>query len=165
MNRHLRWCVSVGFASLLSSAVWAHHSTAVYDYSKSEVLAGTVRQWQYTNPHSFLQILVPDGKGGHSEWSIEAGPVSPVAAKLGWTKNAFKPGEKVTVVIAPMRDGSRAGTVRTVTFADGHVLTALTANIKADESGRPGFGLGLPEIKRATPKPADESKPTEEPRK
>lgn len=137
-------------------AVWAHHSTAMFDYSKSETLVGTVKVWQYTNPHSFLQILVPDGKGGQSEWSIEAGPVSAPAAKLGWTRDAFKPGEAVTVVIAPMKDGTHAGTIRTAKLPDGRVLRAITADIKADKSGQPEFNLGLPEIKRATPKPAAE---------
>jgi hypothetical protein len=164
MNRHLRWCVFPGLAWVLSSAVWAHHSTARYDYSKSETLAGTVKAWQYTNPHSFLQVLVSDGKGGYSEWSIEAGPVSPEAARVGWTLDAFKPGDKVTLVIAPVKDGSHGGTIRTATFSDGRVLTALTANIKAGQSGQPEFGLGLPEIKRATPKPAAQSQPPEEPR-
>lgn len=140
----------------LSSTAWAHHSTAMFDYSKSETLVGTVKTWQYTNPHSFLQILVPDGKGGSSEWSIEAGPVTPIGAKLGWTQDAFKPGDKVTAVVAPMKNGTHGGTIRTATLADGRVLKALTADIKADKDGRPEFNLGLPEIKRATPKPPAE---------
>lgn len=154
----LRLCgwLSALCALCTAPTVWAHHSTAMFDYSKSETLMGTVKLWQYKNPHSYLQILVPDGKGGSREWSIEAGPVSAAGVRRGWTHDAFKVGDKVTVVIAPMKDGTRAGTIRTATFANGRVLTSLTANIGLDRNGQPGFNLKLPEIKRSTPKPPAE---------
>lgn len=133
-------------------ATWAHHSTAIYDYSKRETITGVVREWQYTNPHCFIQMLVPDGKGGQVEWSIEAGTVSQVTTRMGWNKNVMKRGDHVTAVISPMRDGSNGGTLRTLTLPDGKVLSAPTANIEGDETGKPALGLGLPEIKRATPK-------------
>lgn len=138
-------------------AVWAHHSTAIYDYSKRATITGVVRQWQYTNPHCFIQMLVPDGKGGQVEWSIEAGTVSPVTARLGWNRSVMKPGDRVTALISPMRDGSPGGTLRTLTLPDGRVLNAPTANIEGDATGKPAFNLGLPEIKRATPKQEGET--------
>lgn len=151
MNSFRKTWLSLG-CLLASAATWAHHSTAIYDYSQVKSVSGVVRQWQYTNPHCFIQLLVPDGKGGPTEWSIEAGTVSLITARLGWSKDALKSGDKITALISPARDGSPAGTLRSVTFEDGRVLNTPTANVKGDASGKPELGLGLPQIKRATPK-------------
>lgn len=130
--------------------VFAHHSTAMFDYSKSKTLNGVVRVFQWTNPHSFIQVTVPDGKGGQQEWSIECGTPTQMAL-TGWSKTSLKHGDKVTVAIAPLRDGTNGGTLRTATLADGTVLRGAADNFKADESGNP-TGMQLPSLPRATSK-------------
>lgn len=156
MNNFRKTWLSAG-CLLASAATWAHHSTAMYDYSKRATITGVVRVWQYTSPHCFIQLLVPDGKGGQVEWSIESGTVSQITSRMGWNKDVMKPGDHVTALISPMRDGSPGGTLRTLTLPDGRVLNAPTANVEGDATGKPALGLGLPEIKRATPKQPGEA--------
>lgn len=127
----------------------AHHSTAMFDYSKDKKLNGVIRAFQWTNPHSFIQVLVPDEKGGQQEWSVECGTPTQMSM-TGWTKDSLKPGDKVTISIAPLRDGTNGGTLRTATLPDGKVLRGAADNFKVDESGRPS-GIDLPNLQRATP--------------
>ena len=104
--------IPVGFTLLATAMLCAgnaqsHHSYAMYD--KREVkLQGTVKEFQWTNPHIFLQVLVPDASGQMVEWAIEGDGPGQLARK-GWKFNTFKPGDKVTLGIAPLRDGSHAG--------------------------------------------------------
>jgi hypothetical protein len=136
----------------MSALAWAHHSTATFDYSQSKTLQGVVRSFQWGNPHNYIQLVVPDGKGGQEEWSIEAGAPSGVS-RMGWSNNSLKPGDKVTMVIAPMRDGSHSGTVKTVVLPDGKQLIGVAATLES--SGPPGANgpaPGFPTLPRATPK-------------
>ena len=85
----------------------AHHSFAMFD-SRSEVrLTGTVREFQWTNPHSWLQLQVERG-GTTVEYSIELGSPNSMSRR-GWRRTTFRPGDKITAVINPMRDGSPGG--------------------------------------------------------
>lgn len=141
----------IGLGLLIASSIGsAHHSTAMYDYAKSETLKGVVRQFQWTNPHCFLQLLVADGKGGQVEWPIETGTPSGMV-RMGWSKNSLKPGDQVTVVIAPIRDGV-GGTLRTVTLSDGTVLSGIAAGIKIETTGGSSISVDLPEVPKAPPK-------------
>jgi hypothetical protein len=106
----------------LASPAFAHHSGAMFDNEKKVTLQGTVKEFQYTNPHSWLQIVVvgPDGK--QTEWGFEAeGPSTLLRA--GIKAKSFVPGERVTVVGHPMKDGRPAGGLISVTKADGTVLS------------------------------------------
>jgi len=85
----------------------AHHSSAIFDSTKSVTLAGTVKAFQWSNPHCWIQILVPS-EGKTTEWSVEMGSPSQLY-RSGWRPGTLKSGEKVTVVIHPMRDGSKGG--------------------------------------------------------
>jgi hypothetical protein len=110
----------IGSVAGLSLPVWAHHSAAMFDFSKTVTLQGTVKEFQYTNPHSWLQVLVvgPDGKT--VEWGFEAeGPSTLLRA--GIKAKTFRPGDKVTVVANPLRDGRPAGAWISVTAANGAV--------------------------------------------
>lgn len=149
MRMHIRWLMVAGMLSGIAPAV-AHHSTAMFDYSKSKQLSGVVRAFQWTNPHSFIQVLVPDAQGKQQEWSVECGTPTQMAM-TGWSKNSIKPGDKVTISIAPLRDGTNGGTLRTATLADGKVLRGAADNFQIDESGKPS-GIDLPTLQRATPK-------------
>lgn len=104
----------------------AHHSLSAYDITKSIEVAGTIKRFEWTAPHCWLVVTAPDGKGGTTEWSFEAGtPV--VNHKYGWTRNVFKPGEKVTVKAAPVRDGSPHGALMVAEFPDGRKLAGPLA--------------------------------------
>jgi hypothetical protein len=108
-------------ATLVSVAV-AHHSAAMFDHSKTITLKGTVKEFQFTNPHSWLQVLVTGPDGKTVEWGLESeGPSTLLRA--GIQARSFKPGEKVTVVANPMRDGRPAGALLSVTRADGTVYS------------------------------------------
>lgn len=107
-------------AALVSSAV-AHHSAAMFDHSKTITVKGTVKEFQFTNPHSWLQVLVTGADGKTVEWGFESeGPST--LSRVGIQPKSFKAGEKVTVVANPMRDGRPAGALLSVTKADGKVF-------------------------------------------
>ena len=100
---------------------FAHHSFAMFDSSKEVVLVGTIKEFQWTNPHSWVQINVPGPNGKITEWSIEGGSPNGLARK-GWRSTSLKPGDKVTLKTHPMKDGSNGGSLMTVTKADGTVI-------------------------------------------
>jgi hypothetical protein len=100
-------------AVLLAFAVMpagAHHSGAMYDREKDITLEGTVKEWQWTNPHVYLQVLVTDSNGLTTEWSIEGGALTNMK-RAGWERTAFKFGDKVSVVFHPLKSGAAGGTV------------------------------------------------------
>jgi Family of unknown function (DUF6152) len=85
----------------------AHHSTAMFDDKKPVTLQGTVKLFQWTNPHCWIQVLVPS-QGSLNEWSVEMGAPSQLYRK-GWRPATLRPGDKVTVVIHPTKDGTKGG--------------------------------------------------------
>jgi hypothetical protein len=96
----------------------AHHSGAMFDDDKSVTLTGTVKQFQWTNPHCWIQMAVPAQSGPAVEWSVEMGAPFEVF-RTGLRPTTLKAGDKITVVIHPMRDGSHAGLFVSATGADG----------------------------------------------
>ena len=101
---------------VLMSGIWAgaasaHHSFAMFDQAQTKTLVGTVKQVQWTNPHIWVQVLVPDGKGGlPQEWSIEGG--SPNAlSRQGWRRTSIKEGDAVEITIHPLKDGTNGGSM------------------------------------------------------
>lgn len=101
-----------------SSIAAAHHSFAMFDQQKPMTLKADVKEFQWTNPHAWLQVMAPDSKGQLVEWSLELG--SPNAlSRSGIKKNTFKPGDQVTVEIFPLKDGTPGGALSKAVFADG----------------------------------------------
>jgi hypothetical protein len=86
----------------------AHHSFAMFDRTHPAVIEGTVKELQWTNPHVWIQIMVPDGKGGEDEWGVECTSIN-FLSRMGWTRTTLKPGDKVKLTIYPLRDGSHGG--------------------------------------------------------
>jgi len=121
-------CVSrsaVAFAVLLASA-WlsparAHHAGAMFDSTKTLNVDGTVKEFQWTNPHSWLQVLVSDGNGGQDEWSLELGPLVGLQ-RAGWKPRSLQVGDHVKVLFNPLRDGTHGGKLVSVTLPDGRVF-------------------------------------------
>ena len=114
--------VSCAAAMTLGSAAFAHHSAAMFDHDKKVTLQGTVKEFQYTNPHSWLQVLVTGADGKTTEWGFEAeGPSTLLRA--GIKAKTFVAGDKVTIVANPMKDGRPAGALITATKADGTIFS------------------------------------------
>lgn len=90
------------------TGAFAHHSDSMFDKAKERTVEGTVKEFQWTNPHVWLQVMVPDGKGGVIEEGFEVGSPNTMI-RDGWRKDSFVPGDKVTVISHPRRDGSPGG--------------------------------------------------------
>src|ERR1700675_2317069 len=101
-----------------ASPAMAHHSFAMYEPTKTLTFKGTVKSFQWTNPHVIVWVLVqPEGGGAPQEWSLET--TSPgVLTRNGWTRQSLKAGDKVSVTFSPLRDGSRGGGLNSVTLLD-----------------------------------------------
>lgn len=108
-----------------SCAAFAHHSFAMFDQSKQLSLKGTVREFQWTNPHAFIQVDVPNETGGSDMWSVEMNSPNNLR-RQGWKSNQLKPGDKVTVVTNPLRDGKKGGLFVSVTLPDGKQMGDAT---------------------------------------
>ena len=99
-------------------AASAHHSFAMYKPTKTLTFKGTVKTFQWTNPHVILWVLVqPEEGGAAQEWSFET--TSPgVLTRAGWTRLSIKAGDRVSVTFSPLRDGSHGGGLNSVTLLD-----------------------------------------------
>lgn len=117
--------MSLLLVAATGSAV-AHHSFAMFDREKQVTLEGTVREFQWTNPHVFVQLLVKNDKGIDEEWSIE-GASPNMLFRRGWTAQSFKPGDRVTVIMNPLRDGQRGGNFVFARLPDGKTLGDLNS--------------------------------------
>jgi hypothetical protein len=95
----------------------------MFDMTKTVEVKGTVKEFHWTNPHSWVVVGSVDAAGKMVEWSFEAnGPGYLV--RNGWKRESLKPGDKITVMANPMRDGSAGGNIATVVLPDGHELSA-----------------------------------------
>lgn len=90
------------------TGVQAHHSVAAFDRANPATLGGTVKEFKYTNPHTWIYLMVPDGNGGERQWDLEGGAVNMVV-RQGWTNKTLTPGMKVKLLIAPRKDGKDGG--------------------------------------------------------
>ncbi len=118
MNRVRKYTLIAVAAMVTASSAFAHHSFAMFDQSKEVPMQGTVKEFRWTNPHVFVQLLVKTDNGSEVEWSIEM--TSPEhLARVGWRPGTLKPGDKVTLMIHPMRDGTAGGQYVSGTGPDG----------------------------------------------
>jgi hypothetical protein len=125
--------------STVAVSATGHHSTAEFDYSKQQTIKGTVKEVQWTNPHSFIQLLV-DGKGKETvEWAVEIGSPS-INIAMGWKKTSVKRGDVVTLLISPARNGTPLGTLRKLTFEDGRELLGIAGRARPAPAPPPAQG-------------------------
>lgn len=101
--------------------VAAHHSFNMFDDKKEVVLKGEVKEFQWSNPHTWIQLNVTDASGKVVEWSIEGGSPN-LVGRQGWKRNTFKPGDKVEITVHPLRDGQPGGSFMRAVLADGRKL-------------------------------------------
>jgi Family of unknown function (DUF6152) len=122
-------------SAAVTEAALAHHSFAIYDRTKTLTLKGTIKAFQWTNPHCVVWLLIqPAGGGDPQEWSIET--TSPgVLTRSGWTRHSLNPGDHVSVEFNPLRDGSHGGGLNSVTLLD----TGQTLKASFGDSEKPGL--------------------------
>jgi Family of unknown function (DUF6152) len=120
----------------------AHHSFAMFDQSKQLPLTGTVHDFQWTNPHAFIDVDVPNNAGGSDLWKVELNSPNNLK-RQGWKSTQMKTGDKVTVVINPLRDGTKGGLFIAVTLPDGKIM--------GDPTRARGGPINVPQI---DPQPA-----------
>ncbi|HZJ34085.1 MAG TPA: DUF6152 family protein [Vicinamibacterales bacterium] len=109
--------------------VFAHHSPAAFEASKSITLTGTVKEFRWQNPHTWIEVNVPNEKGEQVLWAFEL--TSPTyLVRAGWKSNTLKPGDKVTISGRPLKSGEPGSAIFTsVTLADGRTLGERPARL------------------------------------
>ena len=95
----------------------AHHSFAMFDAGKKVTVAGTVKEFQWTNPHAFILMMVANSDGQVEQWSIEMGGPGGLA-RQGWVPKTLKPGMNISVIMHPLREG-HGGQFLAVMLPDG----------------------------------------------
>jgi hypothetical protein len=114
------WAAALTIVALAPLA--AHHSPAAFEAQKTITLTGTVKEFRWQNPHTWIEIMVPNEKGEQVLWAIEL--TSPTyLVRAGWTSKTLQPGDKVTVVGRPLKSGEPGSAIFTsVTLADGRTM-------------------------------------------
>jgi hypothetical protein len=108
----------------LAAPAYAHHSGAMFDRDKTVELVGTIVSFGWTNPHSWIEIDVPNSSGGSDKWGVECNSPNNMA-RSGWRSTTLKPGDQVTISVHPLRDGTKGGRFISVKLADGTVLSDM----------------------------------------
>lgn len=119
--------MQIGGAALLlsglllgSPSVYAHHSFAMFDATRNVTVSGTVKQVDYANPHVWVYLTV-ENKGKIENWGMEGGNLGGLY-RMGWTKDSVKVGDKITMEVHPLKDGTTGGQIVRVTTAEGKVF-------------------------------------------
>jgi len=102
-------------------SVQAHHSAAGFDNTKVKEITGTIKEFQFKNPHSWIQVIVEDEKGQQTEWSVEWGSPNNLG-RQGIRPSTFPAGAKVTIRLNPMDNGGPAGGFVGAKFSDGKTV-------------------------------------------
>lgn len=111
-------CAGALALTLAPGGAQAHHSFAMFDLSKEVTVSGTVRQFQWTNPHAYIQLVAKNAQGQDVEWSMEMGAPMYLYAR-GWRPRTLRAGMRINVTLNPLRNGRPGGVVKTVTDPDG----------------------------------------------
>lgn len=120
MNIRPAWALALALVCVAPPAQ-AHHSMAMFDQQHEMTVSGTVREFQWSNPHAYIQVVSKDDQGKDVEWSMEMGSPMYLYAR-GWRPSSLKPGSKVNVTIYPLRNGHPGGVVLGVTDANGQTI-------------------------------------------
>jgi hypothetical protein len=101
-----------------SGPAFTHHSFAMFDREQSVTITGTVKEFQWTNPHAWILLMVPNAGGQLDQYAIEMGGPGALQ-RQGWSPTTLGPGMAVKVAIHPLRDGSKGGQFVSLTLPDG----------------------------------------------
>ncbi|MEG8030849.1 DUF6152 family protein [Sphingomonas aurantiaca] len=111
----------VALATAFAQTADAHHSFGKFDMGKLTTLTGTVREFTWANPHTWLIVIVKKANGTTEQWAL-VGSSPNMMSRWGWNASDIKVGDKVTVDVHPGRDGTAIGAMQTVFTARGKVL-------------------------------------------
>jgi hypothetical protein len=106
---------------LAAGSAAAHHSPVMFDRTKRVILTGTVKEFAWMNPHASIQIDVPNAQGVIETWGVEMNSPNNLV-KQGWKSTLIKPGDKVSIVVNPLRAGEHGGAFVSIKLPDGRVL-------------------------------------------
>jgi hypothetical protein len=120
---------------LFSGQTMAHHSGAGFNADQVKEITGTIKEFQFTNPHTWIQVLVPDANGKVTEWSVEWGSPNSLG-RQGYRPSTFPPGAKVTMRLNPMRNGSPGGGFIAAKFEDGKTVGRWDDKVSPSAQGR-----------------------------
>lgn len=134
--RNIHLLLVVISALVLAPFAFAHHSTAMFDMQKTVEITGTIKEFQWTNPHTFTYVMVEGGASVAGEYALEG--MSPnYLGREGWSRHTLKPGDKVTLQVHPLKDGRKGGFMVSVTLPDGKVMYNLPVRGGVDPSKTP----------------------------
>ena len=117
----MRTLLTLAMALAVAATVQAHHSFAMFDQTQQVTLKGTVHEFQWTNPHAWIHLDVPGANGINDSWQVELNSPNNLK-RQGWKSTSVKPGDQVTLVLNPLKDGSKGGLFVSITLPDGSVL-------------------------------------------
>lgn len=106
---------------VMACPVQAHHSFAMFDKTRVVTVQGTVRKVEWTNPHVYIFVEVPDAKGGKTQYALECNSPN-VLMRTGWKPATLKVGDAVSVALYPLRNGQPGGLLESVTLSDGRKI-------------------------------------------
>jgi hypothetical protein len=124
MKRLLAKAFGVGLTAMLAGTALAHHSLAMFDTTKIVVKAGTLREVQWTNPHSYFMLTEAGTEAAPKEWAIE-GPSPNGLIRRGWKHNEINAGDRVSITFHPRKDGSAGGILMSIRLPDGRELMLI----------------------------------------
>jgi len=131
MRAVVKGMVAVSLVAGGATVALAHHSAAIFDASQTRVISGTVKKFDYSNPHTWVWLDVTNDQGQTETWGVEG--MSPnYLNRRGWSRQTLKPGDKLSVTIRPMKDGQKAGMWISGKRPDGEVLL-MNGEIKDKE--------------------------------
>lgn len=127
MRHHCKAQVFAAAVSVFTGTAFAHHSQNMFDMNKCLSLSGTVRNWEFGFPHSWLWVVVPNNNGTNDIWGFEsASPAQMTEVEPRWKRDVVHKGDMVTVRYSPLKDGRTGGALNQLTLPDGSVLRAAT---------------------------------------
>ena len=100
------------------ATAFAHHSFAMFNRDQTMSVTGTVRDYEWANPHVWIHVMVSDEKGVPREWGFEMQSIAQ-DSRAGWRPDSVKPGDKITVEFHPLKDGTRGGQLASAVLANG----------------------------------------------
>ena len=112
--------LAAALALLLGSPAWSHHSHAMFDHAARVTISGTVTEFVYRNPHGFLYVDVKNDNGETVNYWVEMSNLTNMVLR-GIGRTTFKPGDRITVNLHPLKDGRPGGSYVTITAADGKI--------------------------------------------
>ena len=125
----MRLAATLALASgllVVAATAEAHHSGAMFDRTKQVTITGTVKEFNWTNPHASFAVIVARPDGTEEQWGVEMNSPNNLVRE-GWTRSTIKPGDKVTALINPLRDGKPGGVYVGITLPSGKYIGAAPA--------------------------------------